>query len=26
VYSPTDLAIRKNQFVLTIGVEHSIDF
>jgi hypothetical protein len=26
VYSPTDLAISKNQFVLTIGVEHSIDF
>jgi hypothetical protein len=26
VYSPTDLAISKNQFVLTIGLEHSINF
>jgi len=26
VYSPTDLAVSANQFILTIGVEHSIDF
>jgi hypothetical protein len=26
VYSPTDLAVSTNQFILTIGLEHSIDF
>ncbi len=26
VYSPTDLAVSANQFILTIGLEHSIDF
>jgi hypothetical protein len=26
VYSPTDLAVRTNQFILTVGLEHSIDF
>jgi hypothetical protein len=26
VYSPTDLAVSASQFILTIGLEHSIDF
>jgi hypothetical protein len=26
VYSPTDLAVSTNQIILTIGIEHSIDF
>jgi hypothetical protein len=26
VYSPTDLAVSVNQFILTIGLEHSVDF
>jgi hypothetical protein len=26
VYSPTDLAVSTNQFILTVGLEHSIDF
>jgi hypothetical protein len=26
VYSPTDLAVSANQFILTIGLEHSVDF